>query len=435
MAGNAEPSLSRPNDRLVSLDVFRGITIAGMILVNNPGSRAAVYAPLDHAKWNGWTPTDFIFPFFLFIVGIAITFSFDRRLAAGYSRMRLWEQVVRRTLLLFLLGLALGALFDWKLVSTYLLGVISVVLLFWDGPPLNQPQCRNEMIRKSFAWLLLVGGVACFVLIYPHFQETRQRIPGVLQRIAWSYFFAALIALFWGTRGRLAWFSILVLGYWAVCRFVHAPSSYDVAVLGPEGLLHAWVDDKVLGIHISGTRPDSLGVLSTLPAIASTLLGVLTGGFLRAPRSNQNKACWLLIVGVLLIAAGLCMNFSTPINKKIWTSSYVFFTGGIAMAFLATCLWLIDVIGLKRWAWPFLVLGTNAITVFCVSSVLTGYLIHTKVHMADGTEKMLKAAIFDQSFAQLVSPHNASLMYAVCYVVLWTILFVPLYRKRIFIRI
>ncbi len=467
------PAPARPAERLASLDVFRGITIAGMILVNNPGmwGRDHVYAPLLHAEWHGWTPTDQVFPSFLFIVGVALTFSFDKRLAAGFSRLRLFEQVLRRTFILFLLGLILQGLPRWRLIAPYVLGVVGLVLLFWDEPPLGWPALRFARFRKLLAWAVLAAAVAFFVIDFGTFAEGRPllRVPGVLQRIAMCYLAASVIVLCSGVGGRVLWTAALLLGYWAIVAWGVPPAVNPTLLAArPEGLLHDYIDVRILGGHIYSERPDPEGILSTVPAITTTLLGVLAGGWLRSRLGSRDKAFGLFLAGCLALAAGLWMHQALPINKKIWTSSYVLFTAGVSLHGLWVCYYLVDVVGLRRWAWPFMVFGTNAITVFFASGILGRLLFFVwKLPSDDGRTLLhgvgvgkvlsawahqllspswtttalganpvaVKTWLYQTLFASWAGPKPSSLLFAISYVLLWLLLMTPLYRRRVFIKV
>lgn len=466
-----QDTIGRP-ERLASLDVFRGITIAGMILVNNPGrgGEASIYGPLRHAPWHGWTPTDLVFPSFLFIVGVALTFSFDKRLASGFSRFRLFEQVVRRTIILICLGLILQSFPRWRLMAPYIGMVAGLGFLFADEPPLGWPGGGMARLRKVVGWMLAIGAVVYFALDFNHFQTSLPllRVPGVLQRIGLCYFFASVIVLYSGVRGRVIWTVVLLLGYWAIVAWVQAPvANPDLVQSRPEGLLHDWLDLKLIGLHVYSERPDPEGLLSTIPAIATTLLGVLAGNWLHGYRDRNEKTIGLFFAANLLLFAGLWMNRSFPINKKIWTSSYVLLAGGIAMNALAMCYWLVDVKGRRRWAWPFLVFGTNAIAVFFASGILgrligvtwtlpvddsgrlapMGGLWHTLTIWFNavfgpagavtwpGKAIPLKTWLFQTCFESWAAPKAASLLFALTYVLIWLILMMPLYRRRIFIKV
>jgi len=449
------------SERLISLDVFRGITIAGMILVNHPGTWSHKYGPLGHAAWNGWTSTDLVFPFFLFMVGVAMTFSFDRRLAQGQSRVRLFEQVVRRTIILYLIGLIMYGFPDWRLIGPYVLVIVGLGFLFSDEPPIGWGKTGAQKARKGVAWLLLAGAVLYFAFDFDYFNQSHLRVVGVLQRIALCYFFASIIVMFCGVRGRVIWTAACLIGYWAIVKMVQPPAEFiemiraaeealaqnpdawktDEAVAmyrnsinvlhnRPSGLLGDWIDIKLLGLHLYRERPDPEGLLSTLPSIATTLLGILTGNWLHTSRGKLEKLGGLFFMANVLLFVGLCIDYWFPINKKIWTSSYVLFTAGMALHFLGMCFWLIDVKGYKKWSSPFLVFGTNAIVVFFAAHLLSKMMGRWKVG-----DISVYSWIYQNLFASWADPLNASLLFAIAYVTFWLLVMIPLYRKRIFIKI
>ena len=360
--------------RLVSLDVFRGATMASMVIVNNPGDWGAVYAPLLHAEWHGWTPTDLIFPFFLFIVGVSITLS---------SRSATWGSILRRSALILALG------------------------LFLSG--------------------------------YPRFDVSRWRIPGVLARIAVCYLFAAsAYRLTAGDRkrqGRSLFFIAMALavGYWLVMTLVPPPGG-TAGDLSPEGNLGAWIDRAVMEGHLYKPRWDPEGILSTVPAISTTLLGIIAGLWLGSDETPSRKASLLAIAGVAGIAVGYLWSAVFPINKNLWTSSYVMFTAGGASLLLAACYWIIDVRGWRGWTKPFVVLGSNAITLFVVAALLARTLGFIKVPSAGG-EVSLNRFIYVTFFAPSAAPKNASLMYALANLVVLFALLAWMYRRRIFVRV
>jgi predicted acyltransferase len=373
----AAPSFEA-EQRMVSLDVFRGLTIAAMILVNNPGTWEAVYAPLQHADWNGWTPTDLVFPFFLFIVGVAMTLSFARREVQGDSKMVLFRQVVRRTLIIFALGLLLNG--------------------------------------------------------FPYYEFSRIRIPGVLQRIALCYFFASIIYLTARLRVQILAMVTLLAGYWLLMTALPVPG-VGRGVLSPDGNLAAYIDNALLHGHIYRPHWDPEGMLSTLPAIATVLFGILTGHFLRATSRPKERLAGLLAGGALAVLIGQIMNLWFPINKNIWTSSYTVFTAGMALLLFTLCYWFVDVRGYRKWARPFEVYGMNAIAVYVLSGLVGKASITWKITQADGEEVLIKTFLYDKCFAPLANPLNASLLWAVAYVLFWLALMWVLYRRKIFIRI
>ena len=371
--------------RLMSLDVFRGATIAAMILVNDPGDGRVTYWPLEHSRWNGWTPTDLVFPFFVFIVGVAMAFSFRSRIERGDSRGKLFAHVLWRGVVLFALGI--------------------------------------------------------FINSFPnHFQPATIRIYGVLQRIALCYVITSLLALWTERRTQVAIALGCLIGYWIMMRYVSVPGygvpTHDIPLLDPDRNLVAWLDRKLLWGHLyEGTR-DPEGLLSTIPAVATCVIGLLTGGWLRSYRSLAAKMMGLAEAGVALVLAGKIFNLWFPINKKLWTSSYVLFTAGLALICLALCYWVLDIRQWRgRWTKLFLVFGMNAIAAYVLSEVGADLLDRMQVHLADGGILSWHEVMYERVFAPLASPANASLLYATAYVVVcWAVVWV-LYRKGIFLKV
>lgn len=373
-----------PTGRLVSLDVFRGITIAGMVLVNNPGTWSSIYWPLQHAEWHGWTPTDLVFPFFLFIVGVSITLAFARRVEEGggevESRRDLYLKVIKRTAIIFGLG------------------------LFLNG--------------------------------FPYFQLGTIRIGGVLQRIAICYLIASLIFLTTKVRTQFLIAVALLIIYCLVMTRFAAPG-YAPGDLSKEGSIASFIDRVLLGQHIwrQGKVYDPEGLLSTLPAVATTLLGILTGHWLRSERPRLEKVVGMFVAGAVCVALGWAWNPFFPINKALWTSSYVLFTAGLALQFLALCYWVIDIKGYRRWAWPFEVFGVNALALFVGSGLMVKVMGLIKLDRGDGTQISSQGWIFRKFFLSWTSPINASLFYAIAFILFWLFLMWLLYRKRIYIKV
>lgn len=377
--------------RLLSLDVFRGVTIAGMILVNNPGTWSSIYPPLRHAVWHGWTPTDLIFPFFLFIVGVAVTVAYEKRLARGLDRGPLVRKAARRALVLFGLGLFMAA---YPFVT-------------WTP----------EWGLRDFSTL---------------------RIPGVLQRIALCYFGATLLFLYTRPRTQYLVAAGILFGYWAAMMLVPVPGFGAGRIDVPEASLAAYLDRLLLGDHLwaaAGRQWDPEGLLSTLPALVTTLLGVWTGRLLLSERAPVEKAVRLLAWGVLLVMGGYVWDWFFPVNKQIWTSSYVLLTGGQALCALGLCYWLIDVRGYTRWMQPFVVYGMNAITVFVLSGLLAKSLVSIRVTGEGGAPVSLQAYLYHQLFAGIGPPEFSSLLYALVWVVGWYLVLLGMYRKGIFIKV
>jgi predicted acyltransferase len=300
--------------RLISLDVFRGGTMALMVLVNNSGDGSHTYGPLQHADWNGWTLTDTVFPSFLWIVGVAITLSLGKRIESGVARSKLFAQVLRRAAILYVLGL--------------------------------------------------------IVYAYP-FNLSTQRLFGVLQRIAICYLIASAIYLTTGVRGQLIWIVSLLAGYWLVMMLVPVPG-YGAGDFAVGHNLSNYIDQIVLGSHnYASTKTwDPEGIVSTIPSIATALFGILAGHILRIRRQLSERTTWLFLAGNLLIALGLVAAVWLPINKKLWTSSFSIFMAGLDFVVFAICVWLVDGCGHKRAVKPLAIMGMNAITVYRISELL-----------------------------------------------------------------
>jgi len=413
------PLENKLSNRLLSLDVFRGITIMGMILVNNPGSWSYVYPALGHAEWHGVTPTDLIFPFFLFMVGITTAFSLTRRKESGENLTKIYLQIIRRTIILFVLGLILAS-FPFYPFEKYIYTI---------------------------------------------------RIPGVLQRIAIVYFFTSIIFLKTSTKtqGIIA-LSILIF-YWALLMLVPVPgvgypnldkytnlvTYIDKLILGAN---HLWIktatillnDGTIIQKPISGTwlydpifmknvkqiievkAFDPEGLLSTLPAIATALTGVLTGTWIRKKIDENEKVLWMMVIGNFLLVISMFMDMWFPINKNLWTSSYVVYTTGMALIIFSICYFLIDIKKITWWTKPFLIYGTNAITVFFLSGIFARIL--NIIEVTDkGKVVSLKAFLYNNLFTPFFSSYIASFLWAVIFVLLWLGLMSILYRKNIFIKI
>jgi predicted acyltransferase len=400
-----------PPTRVLSLDILRGITIALMILVNDPGDWSHTYAQLDHAKWNGFTLTDLVFPNFLFIVGASIILSLQSRISRGESGHILALHILRRSAIIFAVDLFFG--------------------------------------------------------LYPHFHYTHLRLYGVLTRIALCYLCAGLICLITQRADRLLTIcTVLLISYWALMRFVPVPGfgipTHNMPILDPDGNLAAWLDRHIIdltqrllhtGRLYEHTR-DPEGLLSTLPAIATTLLGSVTALWLRRVDTSSERSqgsitrsmCLngLLLAGILSIAAGSLWNVSFPINKNLWTSSYVLFSAGWALLLLALFYWLIDIRHINvtkvgKWlTFPWLVFGSNAITVFCISVLLVENLIWIKLPFELGPNGQPVTAwfwIYHHLFAFNGSTNNTSLAFALAFVAVCFIPNLLLWRKRIFLKI
>ena len=366
---NAKPVSSR----LLSLDVFRGITIALMIVVNTPGNRVA-YSQLEHAEWHGLTMTDLVFPFFLFIVGVSLVFSLAKCVEKG-ATSGLIARIFKRALIIYAFGLLLNAI------------------------PI--------------------------------------RLLGVLQRIALCYFFASLLFLKTSLRTQLAVTAAALLGYWLAMTYIPVPG-IGAGILTKEGSLASWIDRVILGAHTyrSGVF-DPEGLLSTIPALATTMFGVFTGRWLRSGLSTHlEKLKGMLAAGAVLAAAGWLWGLAFPINKALWTSSYVLVTAGLGLWLLALCYWLIEMKNIRAWGKPFEIFGINAIAAYMLPIFLLKFLVLYKPPVAGAAEpEQLRVIICNTVFGTWLSPLNASAAFAFSYMLLWLAAFWQLYRKRLFIKI
>jgi predicted acyltransferase len=385
---SSPPPPTAPRERLLALDVFRGITVAAMLLVNNPGSWSAIYAPLQHAPWHGWTPTDLIFPFFLFIVGITTYIASASRQARGTSDGQLVRQILVRATLIVLFGLLLNAF-----------------------------------------------------PFFPLERLTGIRVPGVLQRIGVCYAAAALLTLRTTLKQQIVIVAVLLLGYWAAMTLIPVPGQTLTgrALLDePSASLAAWIDRSIFGSHLwrQSKTWDPEGLFSTIPAIGTTMLGVLAGRWLGSTdRPLAERVMGLFGAGSLLMVLGLIWHWAFPINKNLWTSSYVLFTAGMGAATLATCIWLIDVLALRRWTTPFEVFGVNPLLAF-IGSGMMARLIYSVIQVPSGGEAVpVQRVIYETLYASWLAPRNASLLFAVTFVLFWVALLWLLYRQRVYLRV
>ncbi|HLK22531.1 MAG TPA: DUF5009 domain-containing protein, partial [Bryobacteraceae bacterium] len=353
--------------RLVALDAFRGATMALMVVVNNGGGPKS-YGPLNHASWDGWTMTDTVFPAFLWMVGVAITLSLGKRLETGVPRGKLIGQIFRRFAIMFVFGLAIYA--------------------------------------------------------FPEFQLGSFRILGVLQRIAICYFVASLIYLYTGIRGQIIWMVGLMAAYWVLMTLVPVPG-YGAGRLDLEGNFAHYIDRIVLGHHnYSGNTWDPEGIVSTLPSIATALLGIMAGHIVRLKRTLSERVTWLFLMGNILIVLGLFCNLWMPINKKLWSDSFALFMAGLDSVVLASFLWIVDHLGYQKVVKPLVIMGMNAITVYMISEFGAEILDMTNLH-----------GKLYHMFLAVASPLNASLMYSLSFMLAMYAIAYVMYKRGWFLRI
>lgn len=375
--------------RLVSLDFFRGATVAAMILVNNPGSWSHIYDPLEHAAWHGWTPTDLIFPFFLFIVGVSIVLAFTKAQAKGAEKNDLLKKSLIRAAKIFGLGLLL----------------------------------------TSFPYLTFIPDFGF------HSNLSDIRIPGVLQRIAICYAIGSV--LFLHTKPKTQMFTLigLLLGYWVLMIGIPVPGFGAGALDTADGNLAAYIDQLILGSHMWKDSWDPEGLLSTLPAIGTTLIGIWTGRILmKDHESESSRTLQFLIWGFILITLGYIWSWIFPLNKSIWTSSYTLFTGGQAMCIFGICYWFIDVKEKQKFTNWGVAFGLNAITVFFLSGIIARVLSMITFEFS-GSTYTVKNWIYEIVLKSIASPINASLLYAILWIFLFASLAIWMKKKKIIIKV
>jgi len=392
-------------ERLLSLDIFRGLTVAAMLLVNDPGSWSAIFPPLGHAAWHGWTPTDLIFPFFLFIVGITTHLSLSARRARGDDDATIVRQILRRGAIIYLLGflMALFPFYQWGPIAS--------------NP---DPSVLDRIVHRL----------------------EHVRILGVLARIAIVYVITALLTLRTSLKQQVIIVAVLLFGYWLAMTVIPVPGEGTIGAL----LLHdksrnlaAYLDRMILGTnHIwSGSVTyDPEGVLSTMPAIGTAILGVIAGRWIAmTSRPLIERIAGLFSGGALVMMLGSMWNWVFPINKNLWTSSYVLFTAGMAALSLATIMWLVEHYNVRWWTKPFVIFGVNPIVAFVGSGVMAR-LIYTlwKVDY-EGKSQSIQSVIHQALFLSWLPPRVASLAFALTFVVFWLGILTVMYRRNIVLKV
>ncbi|MEH3113173.1 acyltransferase family protein [Pedobacter terrae] len=386
--------MTEPNQRLLSLDFFRGLTVAAMILVNNPGSWGHIYAPLEHAEWNGCTPTDLIFPFFLWIVGVSIAFAMSSSKANPSTHQKTIIKAIKRGIILYLLGFFL-AIFG-KIISAL---------------------TTDNTIIEAFQTV---------------------RLLGVLQRIGIVFVISSIIFIKFSNKTIFKTLIVILALYWALMTFIPVPG-IGYPNLEKETNLAAWIDRGILTeahTWASSKTWDPEGVLSTLPAIGTCLFGILIGVWMRRKDvNNPTKVAWLFTTGITSVILGLLWDLQFPINKSLWTSSFVLYTGGLASIGLALCYWIIDVQGYKKFTTPFVVYGVNAITVFFLAGLMPRVLNLIQITKADGNKTGILVWLYETCYTPFFSPINASLVWAITYVLGFYVLLYFMYKKNIIIKV
>ena len=369
-------------NRFLALDIFRGATIALMVIVNTPGTWSYVYGPLRHAEWHGCTLTDLVFPFFLFIIGVAMRFSFDKYDICKYGP--LFNKIIFRTITIFSIGLLLNAF---------------------------------PFIRQNWDW-------------------SSFRILGVLQRIALAYFFASFIVLRLDVKGLVKISFFILVGYWLLLMSYGFYSGQDPYSLKYNLILV--IDSFLLGEnHLyggTGIQFDPEGLLSTIPSIVTILIGFLVGTMIKTTNDHQDNIQRMFVLGSLLIITGWLWSFGFPINKQLWTSSYVLYTAGIAIILLSGMIWMVDIKKIDWWTKPFMILGSNAIFLYVLSSLWVKILLKISFEL-DGKIVSGYFYLYKTIFQPIAGNINGSLFFAISHVLMFLLILTWMHRKKIFIRI
>jgi predicted acyltransferase len=371
---DSQSTENKASSRLIALDAFRGLTIAAMILVNFPGNGDAVYAPLEHAAWNGITPTDLIFPFFLFIVGVAIAFSYTKRLESGLPMGRVYGKLILRAVKIFMLGLLLNFLSSFNFHDLRIAGVLSRISIVFLA-------CGFLFLKTSWKTQVITGAV-------------------------------------------------LLIAYWLAMTLIPTPT-FGKVMLEPGKNLAAWFDSKYLPGKMWQGSWDPEGLLSTVPAFATTIAGMLTGSFLLTKKSWEQKVIYLFAAGFILTILGSVWSWTFPLNKNLWTSSFVLYTAGLALMTLATMIFLIDIQGYKKWTGFAVIYGSNAITIYVLADFL--YIVFYVLKIGGSSLNMHFFNFFSDTAG--LAPKFVSMLYALLFV---GVNFIPAYllhRKKIFIKL
>jgi len=380
--------------RLLALDVFRGITIAGMILVNNPGSWNNVYAPLKHVPWHGLTPTDLVFPFFMFIMGISTYISL-KKYEFEFSRSSIWK-IVKRTCVIFAIGLGIA----W----------LSLFFLTW-----------NSLVKDNLTFFSHLRQSICVF--------DQLRILGVLQRLALSYGFAAIIVILLKHKYIPYLIGVLLISYFLILIFGNGFEYNETNIL-------SIVDRAVLGLNhiLDDHKIDPEGILSTIPSIAHVLLGFYCGKWLMEEKDIRDKLLYLFLFGTVLISSGFLFSFGCPLNKKIWSPTFVLFTCGLASSILALFIWIIDVKGHKKWSRFFEAFGVNPLFMYTLAAIVSILLRNITFKYNEATTN-IRDYIYKELLLPLFGNYQGSLVYSLLFVCLIWVCGYVLYKKKIYIKI
>jgi len=422
-----ETEVKAKQPRLLSLDVFRGAAMAAMVLVNDPGDWGHIYPPLEHSKWNGCTPTDLIFPFFLFMVGVSIVYAMESKKAVVENRGQIILHAFRRMVTLIFITL-LVQLFYHPFPGT--IQCIGIIVLMGLLLYVNTTQ-------KTLVWALTLLVISILAWLFYHTQIVTLRIPGVLQRIAVVYFIGTLLYLKTSAK-TIKWvFISSLIGYWIIMCFIPVPE-VGYANLNPETNMGAFIDRLVFTTNHLWNEAhtwDPEGLLGVIPSLGTGLFGMMVGSWLkRGDRDDTTKVTWMFIYGLLAVTASLIWDLFFPINKSLWTSSFVLYTGGLATMTLATLYWLIDVQGYKKYTSFFVAFGINAITAYILSDIVPGTIALIKIN--SGGKSIDAYSYFYQTvFVPHFTPVNASLAGGIAFTLLIYLMVWVLYKRKIIIKV
>lgn len=372
-------------ERILSLDIFRGIAVIGMLFADAPGTWSSMYPIFQHAHWEGCTLTDMIFPAFLFIVGIAITISLRKVRENGTLKSYL-PRLLKRVLVLIILGLINTGLYEDTLLDF-----------------------------------------------------SSMRVMGVLQRIAIVYLIASILFIKCSYRQLIYISGSVLIVYWIIMSFIPVPGAgMPDLTKYPDGVANnmaTWIDKVLLGDNAwKWTKPwDPEGALSTIPSVITTLLGVLTGYLLISDRSKEQKVLSMFVAATFLLLSGTIFGYLFPIIKKIWTSSYVLYTAGWSLIAFALLYWIVDIKGYSKWGLPFKFVGMNAILAFVMSGALDAILFRIKIS-SNGSQISIKDFLFSNYFDSWMSTINASMVYSLVNVLIWLFVTYVLYKRKIFLK-
>ena len=420
-------------ERLISLDVFRGFTILLMTIVNNPGSWASIYPPLEHAEWHGCTPTDLVFPFFVFIMGTAIPFAMPTK----HFDLGVFNKIMVRSLRIFCLGLFLAY---FSRIELFGLEGISLLLIRLAITFAVACALLGNYTLKIKTYLVLGIFAIMIFLAYSQIEAFQDvRIPGVLQRIGIVYFFASILYLKTNLKTQLIVASSILLSYWILMAFVPVPGFGD-ANFEKGTNLAAWLDNLLLNGHLWSFSKtwDPEGILSTIPAIGTGILGMFIGQILNLPITKIEILKKMVITGIVLLITGLLWNIIFPINKSLWTSSYVLYTAGIATLCLTLLYYTIDVSNHKKWTKLFLIWGVNPMIVFFFSGIIPRVLSSIKIQSPEIATEQINLQTLIYKFwitPYFENPLNSSLAYPILYAIFWSFILWIFYKKNLIFKV